>query len=99
MYSFFRSENTESEGQLVRSSPEAMADLSIQFASLVSEQLNAEDAQLFEKFFDAFIGSFEEQDSVKHVFSQACNYFLHFEVSFLPKNQIFRIISPKARVL
>ncbi len=71
MYSFFRSENTESEGQLVRSSPEAMADLSIQFASLVSEQLNAEDAQLFEKFFDAFIGSFEEQDSVKQVFSQA----------------------------
>ncbi len=47
-----------------------MADLSVQFAALAGEKLTEENTQLFEKFFDAFIGSFEEQDSVKQIFNQ-----------------------------
>lgn len=62
--------NNESDYDLIKNSPEALSDLSIQFLLVIVDNLQV-DYSLCQRFFDEFINVFEEQESVKQIFSNA----------------------------
>ena len=53
---------------MIKNNSQALSDLSIQLVLLVVDNFETDSGTL-EQFFDKFMGSFEEQDSVKSVLS------------------------------